>query len=115
MLTIVAICLAVLTCTIILIGIYFVSVLSSLKKTIDEVGVLVAIIKGELLGLKGPISKAIERTNKITSVIDEMVFGVKTIKNRIITPFAFIIGIYAGIKAGLNIFLKGGDKDGTGR
>ncbi|MEW6007699.1 MAG: hypothetical protein AB1595_06075 [bacterium] len=113
MLTIVAICLAVLTCTILLVGIYFVSVLSSCKKTIDEIGELVVYIKAELPGLKGSICKGLDAINMCSSIINEVSGGFKTIKERVITPFAFILGIYAGVKSGLNIFLKGGDKDGN--
>jgi|GEM_PF-5337039 len=110
--TIIAICLAILTISILLIGAYFISVLSSCKKTIDEIGELIVYIKGEILGLKGPVSKSLDIINKVTSMIDEGLLGAKTIKDRIIMPFAFILGIYAGIKAILNVFLKGGDKDG---
>lgn len=112
MLTIIAICLGVLTCTSLLVSGYLIFILSSLKKTIDEIEGLVVYIKGEIFGLRSPISKSLDSIGKITELINDVFLGAKTVKNKIIVPFAFILGIYAGIKAGLNVFLKGGDRNG---
>lgn len=112
MVTIIAICLGVLTCVFVLVSVYIVFVLSSLKKTIDEIRELVSYIKGEIFRSKTPIRKSLDSIGEIGEMVNEVFLGAKAIKNKLIGPFAFILGIYAGIKAILNIFLKGGDKDG---
>lgn len=112
MLTIIAICLGVLTCTFLVICGYFVFVFSSLKKTINEIEELVVYIKGEIFRVKEPISKGLNEMGKIAGLMKDISSQAKSVKNKIVLPCALILGIYAGIKAGLNIFLKGGDKDG---
>lgn len=112
MLTIIAICLGILTCCVLLVSSYLIFVLSSWKKAIDEIRELVLYIKGEMLELNEPISKGLDSIRRITEFIQEVSLEAKGIKNKVIAPLAFIFGIYAGIKAGLNILLKGGDKGG---
>jgi uncharacterized protein YoxC len=94
----------------VILGIYLVFALRSIKKTVEEIGNLAIYAKSEIPSLKDSAEQVLNKSKvsieRINGVIEGFTSHTSSIKHRIIDPLIIIIGTIVGVKEGINTLFK---------